>query len=54
MLKRPRLSNVSAISTCLDIIVIGRKELEEVLLKYPAIKKVLVDVSARHVEKSQN
>ncbi len=53
VLKRPRVSNVSAISTCLDIIVIGREELEGVLMKYPAIKRILEDVAARHVEKSQ-
>ncbi len=53
VLNRPRVSNVTAISTCLDLIVIGRKELEKVLKKYPTIKRVLEDVALRHVEKSQ-
>jgi CRP-like cAMP-binding protein len=53
VLNRPRVSNVTAISTCLDLIVIGRKELEKVLKKYPMVKSVLEDVASRHVEKSQ-
>lgn len=54
VLNRPRVSNVTATSTCLDLIVIGRKELEKVLKKYPTIKRVLEDVALRHVEKSKS
>ena len=52
VLGRPRLSNVTAISTCLDLVSIGSQGLENVLSKYPAIKSVLEEVAKRHVEMS--
>jgi CRP-like cAMP-binding protein len=54
VLHTPRLSNVTAISTCLDLVSIGGEGLEKVLLKYPAVKSVLEDVAKRHVEISQD
>ncbi len=54
VLKRARVSNVTATSRCLDLIVIGKKELEKVLLDYPMIKRILEDVASRHVERAQS
>lgn len=54
MLHRPRLSNVTAISTILDLISIEGVELEKVFTKYPEIKSVIEDVAKRHVEVSEN
>ncbi|MBE9531885.1 MAG: cyclic nucleotide-binding domain-containing protein [Proteobacteria bacterium] len=53
VLGTPRLSNVTAISTCLDLVSIGGKSLEKVLAKYPEVKSVLEGVAKRHVEISQ-
>jgi cAMP-dependent protein kinase regulator len=54
MFHRPRLSNVTAISTILDLISIEGTELEKVFVKYPEIKTVIEDVAKRHVELSGN
>lgn len=48
MLDHARTSNVSAVTT-VDAIVIGRKHLEEVFLKYPIVKKVLEGAAKKHV-----
>ncbi len=54
VLDRPRLSNVTAISSILDLISIEGRELEKVFLKYPEIKSVIEGVAKRHVEMSGN
>ncbi len=54
VLDRPRLSNVTAISSILDLISIDGTELEKVFTKYPEIKTIIEDVAKRHVEVSGN
>jgi CRP-like cAMP-binding protein len=53
MLDRPRTSNVTA-KTTLDVIIIDRGNLSGVFEKYPIIKKVLEDVSAKHVRENES
>ena len=54
VLDRPRLSNVTVISSILDLISIEGSELEKVFTKYPEVRSVCEGVAKRHVEASGN